>query len=76
VLSNSIGSRGIGLWEAISWLGELGLSMVQIELNCKLVVEGIIDKSNSQSDFGKIMSTFRSLLHQFPNFNKGVKIIY
>ena len=54
--------------EVISWLGELGLSMVQIELDCKLVVEGIMDKSNNQSDFGNILSSCRSLLQQFPNF--------
>jgi len=61
-------AEALGLREAISWLGELGLSMVQIELDCKLVVEDIMDKSNNQSDFDNILSSCRSLLQQFPNF--------
>jgi ribonuclease HI len=52
-------AEALGLRGAISWLGELGLSVVQIELDCKLVVEGIMDKSNNQSDFGNIMFTCR-----------------
>lgn len=42
--------------------------MVQIELDCKLVVDGIMNKSNDQSNFGNIMSNCRPLLQQFPNF--------
>lgn len=42
--------------------------MVQIELDCKLVVDGIMNKSNNQLDFGNIMSNCRPLLQQFRNF--------
>jgi hypothetical protein len=41
---------------------------VQIELDCKLVVESILDRTNSQSEFGTIINMCRSLLQQFSNF--------
>jgi len=34
------------LMEAILWLGEMGMSNVSIELDCKLVVDVILDKSS------------------------------
>lgn len=47
---------GMCIWNAqgdflkalTKWLGESGLSVVQIELDCKLVVEGIMDSSKNQ----------------------------
>jgi len=50
-------------------VGELGVSTVEIELNCKLVVEGIMDSSSNQLEFGGILSNCRLLVEQFPNFN-------
>jgi hypothetical protein len=41
---------------------------VQIELDCKLVVDCIVDRSKNQSEFGNIMFVRRSLLDQYPNF--------
>jgi len=35
------------------------MSNVSIELDRKLVVDGILDKSTNQSEFGKIMSSFQ-----------------
>lgn len=61
-------AEALGLKEAILWLGELGLSNVLIELDCKLVVDSIVDGTKNQSEFGNIMSTCRSLLTHFPNF--------
>jgi hypothetical protein len=55
------------LKEAILWLGELGLSNVHIELDCKLVTDSIMDRTNNRAEFGNIMSTCRSLLTHFPN---------
>jgi len=49
------------------WLGHLGLSKVHIELDCK-VVDGIVDSSNNQSEFGNIMANCRALLQHFSNF--------
>jgi len=49
-------------------LGQLGLSNVQIELDCKLVVDSICDKNNNQAEFGSIIADCRSLLQQFTNF--------
>jgi ribonuclease HI len=61
-------AEAMGLKDAILWLGQLGLSKVQIELDCKLVVESILDRTNSQSEFGTIINMCRSLLQQFSNF--------
>jgi len=44
------------------------MSNVSIELDCKLVVDGILDKSTNQSEFGKIMSDCMMLLSNYPNF--------
>jgi hypothetical protein len=37
----------VGLKEAIIWLGEMEVSRMSIELDCKLVVEGVIDSSSN-----------------------------
>jgi hypothetical protein len=58
----------LGLKEVMLWLVELGLSKVQIELDCKLVVDCIVDRSKNQSEFGNIMFVRISLLDQYPNF--------
>jgi hypothetical protein len=36
-------AEAIGLKVAIIWLGEMDLSRISIELDCKLVVDDIID---------------------------------
>ena len=41
---------------------------MHIELNCKLVVDNIVDSSNNQYEFGNIMANCRVLLQHFPNF--------
>jgi len=61
-------AEALGLRDAILWLGQLELSRVQIELDCKLVVDSIVDRTNNQSEFGNIIFACRSLLQQFPNF--------
>jgi len=61
-------AEATGLRDANLWLGHLGLSKVHIELDCKLVVDGIVDSSNNQSEFGNIMANCRALLQHFPNF--------
>jgi len=57
-----------GLKEAILWLGEMGMSNVSIELDCKLVSEGILDRSTNQSEFGQIVSDCRMLFSNYLNF--------
>jgi len=49
----------VGLRHAISWLGLLGLSKMQIELDCKLVVDNIV-RNNNQLEFGNIKSECQS----------------
>jgi len=66
--SSSVRSKALGLKEAILWLGELGLSNVHIELDCKLVTDDIVDRTNNHAEFGNIMLTCRSFLTYFPNF--------
>jgi ribonuclease HI len=57
--SPPLGAEALGLRDAISWLGQLGLSKVHIELDCKLVVDSIID---NHSEFGNIMATCKVML--------------
>jgi len=52
-------SQALGIRDAISWLGQLGLSKVHIELDCKLVVDSIID---NHSELGNTMATCRAML--------------
>jgi hypothetical protein len=60
-------AKALSLKEAILRLGELSLSNVLIELDCKLVVDDIVDGTKNQSEFGNIMSTCSSLLTHLPN---------
>ena len=61
-------AEAVGLRDAIVWLGSLGLSHVHIELDCKLVVDNISDRTKNQAEFGNIITACRTLLQQFPNF--------
>jgi len=61
-------TEACGLKEAIIWLGDMGMSNVSIELDYKLVVDGILDKSTNKSEFGKIMSDCKMLFSNYPNF--------
>ena len=45
-------AEAIGLGDAISWLGRLGLSRLLIELDCKLVFDNILDRNTNQAEFG------------------------
>jgi hypothetical protein len=58
----------VGLKEAIIWLGEMEVSRMSIELDCKLVVEGVIDSSSNRTELGTILKLCRSLLSFYPNF--------
>jgi ribonuclease HI len=57
-------AEAMGLKEAIIWLGEIELSKVSIELDCKLVVDDIGDRSVNKSEFDNLLSIYRSLLNQ------------
>jgi len=61
-------AEALSLRDAIYWLGQLDLSKVHIELDCKLVVDSIVDRSINHSEFGYIMATCRAMLQHFPNF--------
>jgi len=61
----------LGLRDAILWLDNLGLSKVHIELDCKLVVDNIVDSSKNESKFGNIIAICRIILQQHPNFKIG-----
>lgn len=56
-----------GLKEATIWLDEMGMLNVSIELDCKLVTDGIGDKSTNQSEFSKIIHDYKIFLFNFPN---------
>jgi hypothetical protein len=61
-------AEAIGLRDAIFWLGRLGLSKVFIELDCKLVIDSIVDRKTNQAEFGCIIFDCQALLQQHPNF--------
>jgi len=55
-------AEAMGLRDVFLWLGQLGLSNVHIELDCKLVVDNICNKNNNQAEFGNIIVDCISLL--------------
>jgi len=46
--------------------------MVQIKLDCKLVVENFMGSSNNQFDFGNILFNCISLLEHFSNYTINI----
>ncbi|PNX72103.1 60S ribosomal protein l23, partial [Trifolium pratense] len=61
-------AEACGLREAIIWLGDRGLTVVSIELDCKLVVDGISHNIGTNSELGAILNSCKALLSIFPNF--------
>ncbi|AET03661.1 hypothetical protein MTR_8g074230 [Medicago truncatula] len=45
-------AEAIGLGDAISWFGRLGMTRLLRELDCKLVVDSILDRNTNQTEFG------------------------
>jgi len=41
---------------------------IKSALDCKPVVDTIVESSINHSEFGNIMATCRALIYQFPNF--------
>ena len=41
---------------------------MHFELDCKLIVDSIVDMTNNLSEFDNIISVYKSLLPQFSNF--------
>lgn len=64
----------IGLRDTISWLGRLGLSKVLIKLDCKLMVDSIIDRNTNQVEFNSIISDSQALLQQLIRFYLVLKL--
>ncbi|KAK2421832.1 hypothetical protein QL285_032416 [Trifolium repens] len=46
------------LKEALHWIKNFGYTNVSIELDCKLVIDGIVSNPNSQTEFGAILSRY------------------
>ncbi|KAK2404967.1 hypothetical protein QL285_054266 [Trifolium repens] len=57
-----------GLKAAIFWLRNLGYSSVVIELDCKLVVDGITGKLNFRTEFGMLLYACKASLFALSNF--------
>jgi hypothetical protein len=51
----------------ISWLQDLGFSNVVIELDCKLVVDGIRGKLNFLTEFGTMLFACKASLSSLSN---------
>jgi hypothetical protein len=61
-------AEAVGLKEVIIWLGEMEISRMLIELDCKLVVEDVIDTSSNQTKLDTIIKLCRSFLSFNLNF--------
>jgi ribonuclease HI len=55
------------LKEALHWIENLGYTNVSIELDCKLVVDGVVGNPNSQTEFGAILSVCKAMLSLLQN---------
>lgn len=56
------------------WLAELGMSSVSIQLDCKLMIDGIMDKSTNQTEFSIIVNDSNMLHSNYPNFGENSKL--
>ncbi|KAJ1412101.1 Ribonuclease H superfamily [Sesbania bispinosa] len=50
-------AEALDLLDALSWLGELGMLEVDIELDCKEVVDALHGEAGSLNEFGDILNT-------------------
>ncbi|KAL8486662.1 hypothetical protein ACS0TY_023381 [Phlomoides rotata] len=60
--------EAIGLYEALSWIKDLGLSRVIVEMNAKMVVDGVNGSARMNSVFSEIVDGCRSILVTNPGF--------
>lgn len=49
------------------WIEQLGVSIVSLELDCKTVVDGILDLSSTHSNFGAILRSYKAIMSNMPN---------
>ncbi|XVF48964.1 hypothetical protein PTKIN_Ptkin03bG0230400 [Pterospermum kingtungense] len=61
-LPRSREGEAMGLAEALSWLYELGLQNVVVEVNAKEVADAVYSIKSDLSEFGSIISRCRGLL--------------
>ncbi|CAJ2632610.1 unnamed protein product [Trifolium pratense] len=57
------------LKEALNWIRNLGYTNVSIELDCKLVVDGVASNPNSQTEFSVILSVCKAMLLLLQNLS-------
>jgi hypothetical protein len=72
----SLGEAEAKAWklkEVITWLRELVLIQVVIELDCLLVIKAIQDSFNDQFEFDNTIKECECLLRNYPNF-KGINL--
>jgi hypothetical protein len=55
-------AKAWSLKEALHWIKNFGYTNVSIELDCKLVIDGIVSNPNSQTEFGAILSVCKAML--------------
>jgi len=66
-------AEALGLKKLFFWLAELEMSSVSIQLDCKLVIDGIMDNSTNQTEFGIIVNNSNMLHFNYPNFTENSK---
>ncbi|MCH89622.1 ribonuclease H protein, partial [Trifolium medium] len=61
-------AEATGLYEAILWLRELGIQRATIKLDCKSVVDGVVENLTNVAEFGTIIRKCKALLNCLQNF--------
>lgn len=60
--------EGIGLLYAIQWLRNVGVSSAIIELDCKMVIDGLDNRISNKTEFGVVLNDCRNLLNCYSNY--------
>ncbi|KAJ1442860.1 Reverse transcriptase-like, partial [Sesbania bispinosa] len=60
---SALEAEGMGLLEAINWLEELGVQVVDIELDCKVVVEAVHGDKTYVNELGELLNLSAMVEH-------------
>lgn len=61
-------AEALSLLEAVTWLQKLGIQRVTIELDCKVIVDGIGGECNFVTEYGSILRSCQTLLSSSQNY--------
>lgn len=67
-LPSVIEDEALGLHHALQWLINMDVEIVQIELDCKTVVDGLRNRKGNFTELGVVLNKCRTLLQNFPSY--------